>query len=240
MNAGDQTDDQIDPRARARSWLTPRNLVTRTEIDAEFDRLERESRHVDIMVKDSFPFDTAEPTLRRMLEAGARIRCIYEEAMRDHPEGKSYLSRWRELGEQQRFVDSLPFRAAVFDRATVLVPVASRADSVVSLLVIEAGLGEVIADKFEFLWHQRSDTDSSPSVTRQELDILTLMCQGVSDYKIAKTLGIGVRTVQRRLGELATVFHAASRPALAARVVAMGLVTPVVDPRPARDPGLER
>jgi hypothetical protein len=83
-------------------------------------------------------------------------------------------------------VDSVPFRAAVFDRATVLVPLAVRASSISSLLVVKGGLGEAIAEVFELLWH-RSGGDSPRSFTRQELAILTLMCEAcrITDRKLA-------------------------------------------------------
>jgi DNA-binding NarL/FixJ family response regulator len=72
-------------------------------------------------------------------------------------------------------------------------------------------------------------------VGAQELEILRLMCEGMPDRKIARRLNVGVRTVQRRLADLARRFDAPSRPALAARTVAMGLVSPTVA-RHARAP----
>lgn len=212
-------------------WIEPEILTTPVEIKQRLVEIERACRAtVDIMVKGASPSDTAEEPLRRMLERGVRIRCIYERSILDTPTGETYLARWREMGEQQRLIDRVPFRAAVFDRSTVLVPLSSQATSITSLLEVKAGLGEAFAEVFELLWQQRSTYITPRSLTDQEVQILTLMCEGMSDHKIAKKLEIGVRTVQRRLGELTSLFQVASRPALAAKVVALGLITPFLPP----------
>lgn len=168
-----------------------------------------------------------------MLERGIRIRTIYERSVLDAPEGDAYLARWREFGEHQHLIESVPFRAAVFDQSVVLVTLAAEAAAITSLLVIRAGLGEAIASLFELLWDTPStgataQRDRRP-MSEQEKLVLTLMCEGMSDHKIAQKLGIGVRTVQRRLGDLTALFGVASRTSLAAKSVASGEIKPFAD-----------
>jgi DNA-binding CsgD family transcriptional regulator len=204
-------------------------VSTPHDIESRLLRVEQRCQEsVDILVKDS-PSDTSADALTRILKRAIPIRCIYERSVLDSPEGQAHVDRWRELGEEQRFVDAVPFRAAVFDRSIVLVPTVSDADVITSLLVVSAGLGAGVAYLFDLLW--QSDTDDSSTrkshgMSPEGLAALRLMCEGMSDQKIANQLGVSVRTVQRRLGELAAWFGAASRPALAARAVMAGIVTP--------------
>jgi DNA-binding CsgD family transcriptional regulator len=225
------------------NWLEPEVLTTPTEIEERLRNIERECRFsVDILVKGPSPSDTAERALQRILERGITIRCIYEDALIESPEGRDYLAHWRDLGEQQRVLPSVPFRAAVFDRSIVAVPHVSKDATITRLLVIRAGLGEAIATLFDLLWQSPADVaarGSGLALTAQQAAVLTLMSEGLSDRKIAKELGIGVRTVQRRLAELAESLGTVSRPSLAARAVLAGLVTPFVDRGPGSHPDTE-
>lgn len=226
--AGDGKTSRVAPAGG--DWVEPELVSTQRDIQACLEDVERRCRSsVDIMVNGTSPAETATPVLMRLLERGVGIRCIYETSIQETPEGQHYLARWGDLGEQQRFVDSVPFRAAVFDRTTVLMPLSSDGTEITSLQVISAGLGEAIAYLFNLLWKRRTGESAAridTPMSNQDLAVLSLMCEGLSDNKIAKYLGISERTVQRRLRDLAGFFGAVSRPALAARAVMAGAVTP--------------
>ncbi|HEV3472384.1 MAG TPA: hypothetical protein VG408_04155, partial [Actinomycetota bacterium] len=100
---------------------------------------------VDILVKGSEPLATAQPAEEHVLEKGIRVRCIYERSLLQTSRGESYLKQWRERGEEQLVLDSVPVRAAVIDRSIVLVPIAAEGPAITSLLVVRAGLGEALA-----------------------------------------------------------------------------------------------
>lgn len=78
------------------------------------------------------------------------------------------------------------------------------------------------------------------SLTPQQKAVLTLMCEGATDSRVAEQLGIGIRTVQRRIAEVAVAFGVSSRPALAARAVLAGVVTPFADRDVEGDPVAEK
>ena len=220
------------------AWVEPEILRSPSAIEACLQKLERECRSsVDILVKGPAIFDTAHAAEQRVLDRGIRVRCIYEGSVLDDPDGQRYLAHWRDQGEQQKIVEEVPFRAAVVDRNIVLVPLSGRDRSLTSLMVIRAGLGEAIACLFDLLWQsQRGVATVAPlprELSPQEAAILTLMCEGASDHAIARDLGISIRTVQRRLHGLSRLFGVVSRPALAARAVAGGAVTPFL---PELDP----
>ena len=181
------------------------------------------------MVQGATPLGTGAAAEERVLERGIPVRCIYERALPATREGQRYLERWRARGERQRVLDRVPIRAAVIDRATVLAPVAYEDETITTLLIVRAGLGAAIAQLFDLLWAMdapRTRSTLRRPLTAQETAILGLMCDGASDQGIARTLDIGVRTVQRRVHELSQLLDAPSRAALAARAVAYGLVQP--------------
>lgn len=213
------------------AWVEPEILRSPAVIEAQLQKLERECHSsVDILVKGPAVFHTANAAEERVLRRGIRVRCIYERSLLEEPDGRTYLDHWRDLGERQKIVESVPFRAAVVDRTMVLVPLSGHDRALTSLMVIRAGLGEAIAYLFDLLWDSQPGRAPvalpSRALSPQEISILSLMCEGASDHAIARDLGISIRTVQRRLHDLSRLFGVTSRPALAARAVAVGAITP--------------
>jgi DNA-binding NarL/FixJ family response regulator len=210
-------------------WIQPTIVADRDEIAEMLVEMERSCQtSVDILAKGTLPLASAETPLTRVLDRGIRVRCIYERQLAE-ASGAAYLERWRALGEEQRVLDSVPIRAAVVDRSTVVSPVAYQDDAITALLVIRAGLGEAVAQLFDILWNEdpaRPRVELERPLSGLETEILTLMCDGASDLQIARALGISGRTVQRRLRALTQLLDAQSRAALAARAVAYGLVRP--------------
>ncbi|MEE1927534.1 helix-turn-helix transcriptional regulator [Streptomyces sp. TRM 70351] len=62
----------------------------------------------------------------------------------------------------------------------------------------------------------------SPKTDEIDLRILSLLCDGLSDAAVGRRLGIGHRTVQRRVGRMMTVLGVSGRVALGAKAERLG------------------
>lgn len=62
------------------------------------------------------------------------------------------------------------------------------------------------------------------TLTEEQVTVLTLVCEGDSDWVIARKTGLSVRTVQRRIQGLRQLLKVDSRAALAARAVELGYI----------------
>ncbi|MCA6090649.1 LuxR family transcriptional regulator [Streptomyces sp. SCA3-4] len=123
-----------------------------------------------------------------------------------------------------RVVERIPAELVMADRRVALLPLAS-ADGCAALVVHSGRLLDRLVDLFEDVWHEGRPPGPVPAAVdgpdATDLDVLTLLLAGLTDASVAKQLGLGLRTVQRRvkrLMELAGVttrlqlgWHAAER-----------------------------
>ncbi|PAU46211.1 hypothetical protein CK936_25295 [Streptomyces albireticuli] len=127
-----------------------------------------------------------------------------------------------------RVVDRVPAELVVADRAIALVPLTPRGGEPAeptALLVHPGVLLASLVDLFEDVWHDalplRARATAPEGPDALDLEVLSLLLAGLTDTSVAKQLGLGLRTVQRRvkrLMELAGVttrlqlgWHAAER-----------------------------
>ncbi|MBO0655652.1 LuxR family transcriptional regulator [Streptomyces triculaminicus] len=106
-----------------------------------------------------------------------------------------------------RVVDRIPAELVIADRGTALLPLASGTAESAALLVRSGPLLDALVDLFEDVWHEgRPPLPAAPGTTRApagpdaaDLRILWLLLEGLTDASVAKQLGLGLRTVQRRV-----------------------------------------
>jgi DNA-binding NarL/FixJ family response regulator len=65
---------------------------------------------------------------------------------------------------------------------------------------------------------------TAPQFEETDQKILDLLGQGLGDAVIARQLGLGHRTVQRRVGNLMTALNVRGRVALGAKAHQLGLI----------------
>ena len=143
-----------------------------------------------------------ERATRRALQAGREVRSVYPTSVLDVPRQLDWVRRWAELGERQRIVEQLPAEFVVFgDEALLAAPMwgAPASSAVLSRMPL---LVSVFTAVFDDTWaggHPVPDEGLEQDV---ETRLLTLLGTGFKDEAIARYLGVGVRTVRRRVAEL--------------------------------------
>jgi sugar-specific transcriptional regulator TrmB len=142
---------------------------------------------------------------------GVRYRVVLERAVLDQPDGVTELTAALGRDEQVRVVDEVPTKLVVADGSLALVPLTVRSAEPAALVVHASGLLELLSGLFESVWRQalplrlgeRGVTEEGPDgPDAADLEILSLLLAGLTDASVAKQLGVGLRTVQRRVRRL--------------------------------------
>jgi sugar-specific transcriptional regulator TrmB/DNA-binding CsgD family transcriptional regulator len=143
------------------------------------------------------------------LRRGVRSRAIYERPTLELPGALDHIRRFAEVGEEARSFEELPMKLFIGDRRVGLVPVNLDEPGVEPSVTVvhECALLDALIALFEQLWAQATvilaDTASgspSPSaLSSEDRQLLSLLLSGLTDARIARQLGVSLRTVQRRV-----------------------------------------
>ncbi|MGN9841009.1 helix-turn-helix transcriptional regulator [Nonomuraea sp. H19] len=150
---------------------------------------------------------------RELLDGGVSSRMIYE---RDFVAGAGALrliEEMAEAGQQARVLPSLPMKLYVVDdRLALLLLSHEPADAVAALVIHPSGLLEALIRLFDGLW-QRALPLAPPArdQPRDDARLIALLLSGLTDEAIARQLGVGRRTAERRIAELMARLGARTR-----------------------------
>ncbi|MEV8553754.1 LuxR C-terminal-related transcriptional regulator [Streptomyces glaucescens] len=152
---------------------------------------------------------------RERMAAGVVYRAIYSGSAFDDPVAWPNMARMIEAGEQARTLDDPPLKLAIRDDDLAVVTLAADdRPGVVSLLIRPSSLFRALSNVFESLWRLAvpvSATGAATQIDARDRQILTLMASGATDDAIARHLGVGRRTVVRRVSALLAALGATTR-----------------------------
>jgi len=122
-------------------------------------------------------------------------------------------------GEEVRVLPTAPMKLLIADDDAALVPLVATPQVLDScILVRPSALLDALSTLFESLWVQAqpyvpslAGPDADGDLTDEERRIVPLLAIGLPDEAIARQLGLGYRTVQRRVQALLTRLGASSR-----------------------------
>ncbi|GGR09451.1 LuxR C-terminal-related transcriptional regulator [Streptomyces netropsis] len=184
-------------------------------------QLQQSARH-QIRVIDVPPYSgtsdhylAQEVLQRERMAAGVVYRSIYHGSAFDDPIAWPNMARMIEAGEQARTLDDPPMKLAIGDNDLAVVTLAADDHpGVVSLLIRPSGLFQALSNVFESLWRLAvpiSAAGIGTQIDARDRQILTLMASGATDDAIARHLGVGRRTVVRRVSALLARLGATTR-----------------------------
>ncbi|MCD0484013.1 helix-turn-helix transcriptional regulator [Streptacidiphilus sp. ASG 303] len=169
--------------------------------------------------------DNAEAAEHDLRQRGVAIRSVVARGWLERPGTAEALTGMVAQGQQISVVDDLPIKLVVVDRRVALLPLdPDREDAEPAALVVHrTGLVVAMASLFEqyFARGRRLRSHASggvapgdgrePRIDAVDRRILALLHIGLNDSAIARHLGMGYRTVQRRLQALMGLAGAATR-----------------------------
>ena len=145
-------------------------------------------------------------------------RVIYERsALDDH----AHLERiqLRQLrGESVRVLPKPPMRVVIADDDLAFVSLEDSEDRVRGVLIHPSPLLSGLTSLFDLLWERAIPLDGAAGgaeagwrISEDDAALLRLLAAGLKDQAIARHLGIGLRTVVRRIGNLSRALDAETR-----------------------------
>jgi hypothetical protein len=149
-----------------------------------------------------------------LVRSGRRSRAIYSvAALQRDPE---MIRHRAEAGEHVRLLASVPTRMAVMGSSAVLLPDRLDVLNAGRLLLRQPALVAALTLWFDAMWDRAMPVPGLDS--RQQGDgpsdqrmLLDQLARGAKDEQIARALGLGVRTVRRRVADLLEDLGADSR-----------------------------
>ncbi|TRV78910.1 hypothetical protein FKN01_12065 [Streptomyces sp. 130] len=163
--------------------------------------------------------DNHEEADAEMMRRGVTVRSVVERAWLEHPATAALMDACLALGQQISVTDRLPTKLVIVDRRVALLPLdPDRESDPVALVVHRTGLLTALVSLFEahfekgrLLLPPGAGTDAKSPLAATDRQILALLHVGLTDAAIARQLGMGHRTVQRRLHTLMDEVGAATR-----------------------------
>ncbi|WP_327088339.1 hypothetical protein OIE66_39455 [Nonomuraea sp. NBC_01738] len=151
---------------------------------------------------------------RELLDRGVGSQVIYE---RDFVARAGALRQIEEMvgaGQQARVLPSMPMKLYVVDdRIALLLLRSEPPDAVAALVIHPSGLLEALIRLFEGLWQRALPLGlvSAAPDPSDDARLIALLLSGLTDEAIARQLGVGHRTAERRIAELMTRLGARTR-----------------------------
>ncbi|WP_051704000.1 hypothetical protein [Glycomyces sp. NRRL B-16210] len=162
-------------------------------------------RSIRTFVRPPMVLPVPEAQLHLDLQArGVSHRLLFDRAVLDVDPYADYLRHALSSGDEVRFAKRLPLKLVIVDeRTTVIeVPGSGRPKTIITE---NRSIVELAGALFEQLWLTGVPATSAGAPKRIDQDdavLLGLLIAGLTDQSIASRLGIGLRTVQRRVREL--------------------------------------
>ncbi|MFF9067955.1 LuxR C-terminal-related transcriptional regulator [Streptomyces sp. NPDC014891] len=166
---------------------------------------------------------------RRKLAHGVRVRAIYRGRDAARPEAAEVLNRRAELGVEVRIAPDLPMTMVIVDEQYAIVPLRPEAPGEGAILARGPLLVRSFLSLYEHCWHTASPYGDhvapergGDGLSEQQQAALQMLAAGMKDEKIARNLGVSLRTVSRMLSELMQELGASSRFEAGVRAVRLG------------------
>lgn len=168
--------------------------------------------------------DGIEEVERDSMARGVLLRSVVERGWFDRPHTAASVAELVAQGQSVTVADRVPIKLTVVDRGIALLPLDPERDETepVALVVHRSGLLTALQALFDQCYDRARPLRAVPEpppgehTARDGLDaldrqLLALLHVGLTDAAIARQLGMGHRTVQRRLSALMARADAATR-----------------------------
>ncbi|GAA3205027.1 helix-turn-helix transcriptional regulator [Nonomuraea helvata] len=156
---------------------------------------------------------------RRMLKSGIDYRSVYDLESLAIPGKMRLIQDAMARGEKARVVAGAAAKMWIADDSLALIPIRNGAYSIDAAFILhQSALLDALIALFELEWRRgfplraaarpAAAPDEPDELTR---DLLVLLAGGLTDEAIARALGLGLRTVQRRIHAVMHDLNAVTR-----------------------------
>jgi sugar-specific transcriptional regulator TrmB len=182
-----------------------------------------QSSRTDLMVFQKGPLIVPGDQFMGDAATEALVRTVSDESYLEAPGGVEELHKDMARGEQARTFSRLPFKMVIADRRAALINLDAKDPDAPKILIHRSTLLEALCLLFEFVWEKatpivtardgevkmKSDVNGQGSESVQAL--IPLLSAGLNDKAIAQELNISASTLNRRMGELMSIYGVRTR-----------------------------
>ncbi|MGI8946480.1 MAG: helix-turn-helix transcriptional regulator [Ornithinimicrobium sp.] len=137
---------------------------------------------------------------REGIHAGRAVHTVFRLDVLTDPAWRDWVHARAADGERQRFVEDIDLQFVVFGSSVVLVEEGPEPDAD-SLLIRVPIVVQAFTALFEEYW-RRGELALQADLSAQTRGLVELLAMGFKDEAIARHLGVGLRTVRRRVADL--------------------------------------
>ncbi|MFJ2897796.1 helix-turn-helix domain-containing protein [Streptomyces sp. NPDC087218] len=142
-----------------------------------------------------------------MLERGVRMRTVYLDSVRNDVPTQEHVDWLSARGGQVRTAVTLPVRMIIMDRKIAVLPVNTSDAHTGAVVLHGSGTVTALCALFESVWATARPLGTLPvrdcnGRSSQEMEVVHLLAEGLTDESIAKRLGVSPRTARRITSEL--------------------------------------
>ena len=167
---------------------------------------------------------------RQLAERGLRLRTLYQRRIAALPYMTEHLRTLHGLGYDIRVAHVVPLRILIFDGRRAVIPIDPENGRAGAIMIDGEVFVRSLVSVFDFCWQNAESYDTIPldggdqMPTPQEQVILRMLAAGLKDEKIARTLGVSLRTVSRTISDLMQRAGAESRFQAGIRAIKLGWI----------------
>ncbi len=143
-----------------------------------------------------------EDRARAAVASGRELRSIYPVSVLDEPQHLAWVRAWAAVGERQRVVEKVPAEFVVLGQEAVLSAPLWGTTASTAVLIRMPLLVAAFTAVFDEAWAGALPVPDEDLGQDAATRLLALLGSGFKDEAIARYLGVGVRTVRRRVAEL--------------------------------------
>ncbi|WP_406389912.1 helix-turn-helix domain-containing protein [Streptomyces sp. NBC_00887] len=212
-------------------------IVPEESLALRYEQIQRNARK-QVLRFDAPPYLVSEDLNTAELDqltAGVAYRTVYDRLAVAESGALQEIKRYVDAGERARVLNQVPLKLVIVDRAAALVSLRAEEAQLpqVALLIHPGPLFEALLALFEMVWATALPLDpvsDQGPLTQPDAQMLTLLLSGLTDEAIARQLGMGKRTVNRRVHSLMDQAGVSSRMQLGWQAARLGWITDVDEP----------
>jgi DNA-binding CsgD family transcriptional regulator len=136
------------------------------------------------------------------------------------------LANLHRLGESVRTHPEIPTRLIIFDRHLAILPVDPANMDLGAMFIRVRSVVDLLIFMFDQMWSVADPVFDAPAgatpTAERHARVVELLAVGTKDERMARTLGVGVRTVRRDIADLKTTLGVSSRTEIVAAAIRKG------------------
>ncbi|QKG20128.1 hypothetical protein [Actinomadura verrucosospora] len=172
-------------------------------------------------------FDLPDEAASHATATEAKHRAIYQSNNVEDPAARTKVEAIAQAGGEVRFLARTVMRMKIADEVVALIPLMLSV-STSALLIRSSVIVGALREYFELLW-ERAIPYAAPGrntgdLTQEQLRILQLLVQDLSDEAVSDQVGTSLSTVRRRVSEIRAFLGAENRFQVGLEAVRRGLV----------------